>query len=128
MCQTQKTCFGKFSFSKIKYKSNLTLCFLLKVDILSAKNVVIIGDQMQLSSPISAVHPGESGKSLPEFLLKDHDTIRPNKGIFIDKTRRLHPKLCNFTSENFYDGRFKNFDFTEKRKITLHLAQKKKPQ
>jgi len=29
----------------------------------------------------------------------------------------LHPKLCNFTSENFYDGRLKNFPDTEKRKI-----------
>ena len=76
-----------------------------------------IGDQMQLSSPISAVHPGESGKSFPEFLLEDNDTISSDKGIFIDKSRRLHPKLREFISENFYDGRLKNFDDTKKRKI-----------
>ncbi|SVE01940.1 uncharacterized protein METZ01_LOCUS454794, partial [marine metagenome] len=61
----------------------------------------------------------ESGKSLPEYLLEDQDTISSNKGIFIDKSRRLHPKLCKFTSENFYDGRLKNYDFTERRKITF---------
>ena len=84
---------------------------------LSAKNIVIIGDQMQLSSPISAVHPGESGLSAPEYLLENQDTINSDKGIFIDKSRRLHPKLREFISENFYDGRLKNFDDTKKRKI-----------
>lgn len=84
---------------------------------LSAKNVVIIGDQMQLSSPITALHPGESGKSGPEYLLEGQDTITKDKGIFIDKTRRLHPSICEFISDNFYDSRLKNFEFTKKRKI-----------
>ena len=115
---SRPACDEKLDYLFVDEASQLTTADIVAVS-LSAKNVVIIGDQMQLSSPISAVHPGESGKSLPEFLLEDHDTIRPNKGVFIDKTRRLHPKLCNFTSENFYDGRLKNFDFTEKRKITF---------
>ena len=39
------------------------------------------------------------------------------KVFLLDKSRRLHPKLRQFISENFYDERLKNFDFTEKRKI-----------
>ena len=115
---SRSACDEKLDYLFVDEASQLTTADIVAVS-LSAKNIILIGDQMQLSSPISAVHPGESGKSLPEFLLEDHDTIRPNKGVFIDKTRRLHPKLCNFTSENFYDGRLKNFDFTEKRKIAF---------
>jgi len=83
---------------------------------------------MQLSSPISAVHPGESGLSTPEYLLENQDTISPDKGIFIDKSRRLHPKICKFISENFYDGRLKNFDFTEKRKIIFSKKESLLPE
>ena len=64
---------------------------------------------MQLSSPTSALHPGKSGDSVPDYLLENQDTISPDKGVFIDKTRRLHPKICNFISDNFYDSRLINF-------------------
>ena len=117
-CFSRPACEEKLDYIFIDEAGQLTTADIVAIS-LSAQNVVIIGDQMQLSSPISAVHPGESGKSIPEFLLEDQDTISSNKGIFIDKSRRLHPKLCKFTSENFYDGRLKNFPFTEKRKISF---------
>ena len=60
-------------------------------------------------------------------MLENQDTISPDKGVFIDKTRRLHPKICNFISENFYDSRLKNFDFTEKRKINFSKNEKLLP-
>ena len=115
-CFSRPACDQKLDYIFIDEAGQLTTADILAIS-LSAKNVVIIGDQMQLSSPISAVHPGESGKSFPEFLLEDNDTISSDKGIFIDKSRRLHPKLREFISENFYDGRLKNFDDTKKRKI-----------
>ncbi len=115
-CFSRPDCDEKLDYIFVDEAGQLTTADILAIS-LSAKNVVIIGDQMQLSSPISAVHPGESGKSLPEFLLEGKDTISSDKGIFIDKSRRLHPKLRQFVSENFYDERLKNFDFTEKRKI-----------
>jgi predicted RecB family nuclease len=115
-CFSRPACDEKLDYIFIDEAGQLTTADVLAIS-LSAKNVVIIGDQMQLSSPISAVHPGESGKSLPEYLLEGKDTISLDKGIFIDKSRRLHPKLRQFISENFYDERLKNFDFTEKRKI-----------
>lgn len=71
----------------------------------SAKNIVLVGDQMQLGQPIQGVHPGEAGLSILEFLLGDHATIPPDRGIFLDNTRRLHPKVCQFISDAFYDGR-----------------------
>ena len=115
-CFSRPACDEKLDYLFIDEAGQLTTADVLAIS-LSAKNIVIIGDQMQLSSPISAVHPGDSGQSLPEYLLEGNDTISSNKGIFIDKSRRLHPKLRQFVSENFYDERLKNFDFTKKRKI-----------
>ncbi|MDC1054823.1 TM0106 family RecB-like putative nuclease [Candidatus Pelagibacter ubique] len=115
-CFSRPACDEKLDYLFIDEAGQLTTADVLAIS-LSAKNIVIIGDQMQLSSPISAVHPGDSGQSLPEYLLENNDTISSNKGIFINKSRRLHPKLRQFISENFYDERLKNFDFTEKRKI-----------
>ena len=35
----------------------------------STRNIVLVGDQMQLGQPIQGVHPGESGTSTLEYLL-----------------------------------------------------------
>src|SRR5580704_12250767 len=32
-------------------------------------------------------------------------TVPPERGIFLSKTRRMHPNLCRFVSDAFYDGR-----------------------
>ncbi len=71
----------------------------------AARNIILVGDQMQLGQPIQGVHPGEAGQSVLEFLLGDHATIPPDRGIFLDNTRRLHPSICKFISDAFYDGR-----------------------
>jgi RecB family nuclease, putative, TM0106 family len=73
----------------------------------SAKNIILVGDQMQLGQPIQGVHPGEAGQSVLEFLLEDHATIPRDRGIFLDNTRRLHPTICEFISDAFYDGRLR---------------------
>jgi uncharacterized protein len=40
-----------------------------------------------------------------EHLLSGAKTISSDKGLFLERTWRLHPKLCDFTSEVFYEGR-----------------------
>jgi uncharacterized protein len=71
----------------------------------SARNLVLIGDQMQLAQPTQGVHPGDSGFSALEYALGDLATVPAHLGIFLDKTRRMHPAVCRFVSEAFYDGR-----------------------
>ena len=71
----------------------------------SAKNVILVGDQMQLSQPIQSSHPGRSGLSALEHLLDGAATVPPKRGIFLSKTRRMHPDLCRFISDAFYAGR-----------------------
>jgi predicted RecB family nuclease len=71
----------------------------------SARNVILVGDQMQLSQPLKGSHPGQSGRSTLEHLLDGAATVPPERGIFLSKTRRMHPHLCRFISDAFYDGR-----------------------
>ena len=71
-----------------------------------AKNIVLVGDQQQLAMPSRAVHPGKINKSILEFLVED-DTISPDRGVFLNTTRRLHPNINNFTSNSFYDAKIK---------------------
>ena len=71
----------------------------------SARNLVLLGDQMQLSQPIQGVHPGRSGDSALDYLLDGAATIDPRHGIFLATTYRMHPDVCRFISEAVYDGR-----------------------
>ena len=71
----------------------------------SAKNIVLLGDQMQLGQPIQGVHPGRSGESSLEYLLNGMATIPPERGIFLGTTWRIHPDVCRFISDAVYDGR-----------------------
>ena len=71
----------------------------------SAKNIVLLGDQMQLGQPIQGVHPGRSGESSLDYLLDGVSTIPAERGIFLSTTWRMHPDLCRFISDAVYDGR-----------------------
>jgi uncharacterized protein len=71
----------------------------------AARNVVLLGDPQQLAQPSQGAHPPGSGVSALEHVLGDHATMPPHAGLLIDKTWRMHPDLCRFTSETFYDGK-----------------------
>jgi uncharacterized protein len=71
----------------------------------SSKNIVLLGDQMQLGQPIQGIHPGRSGESSLEYLLNGVATIPAERGIFLGTTWRMHPDVCRFISDAVYDGR-----------------------
>lgn len=71
----------------------------------SARNIVLLGDQMQLGQPIQGVHPGESGLSALDFLLEGRATIPPDWGVFLATTWRMHPDVCRFISDAVYESR-----------------------
>ncbi len=83
----------------------------------ATQNIVLVGDQMQLGQPVQGTHPGETGSSVLEFLLGDRATIPPERGIFLEKTWRLCPKICDFTSQAFYEGRLAPHESAEKREL-----------
>src|SRR6266540_1596538 len=85
---------------------------------LAAKNIVLIGDQMQLSQPAQAVHPGHSGWSCLHYLLEGHATVPPDMGVLLPATWRLHPEICRFISDTAYEGRLHPAPNTARRRVT----------
>jgi uncharacterized protein len=79
---------------------------------LCADNIVLVGDQMQLSQPTKGQHPGGSGVSGLDYLMGDWATVPPDRGIFLERTWRMHPRLCQFVSDAFYDGRLESAECT----------------
>jgi superfamily I DNA and/or RNA helicase len=71
----------------------------------AAKSVVLLGDPQQLNQPQQGVHLPGADVSALAHVLNRRATIEPDKGPFLKETWRLHPDICAFTSELFYDGR-----------------------
>jgi uncharacterized protein len=71
----------------------------------SATSIVLLGDPQQLDQPQKGVHPPGADVSALGHLLHGRATIAADQGIFLTETRRLHPDVCAFTSELFYEGR-----------------------
>ena len=74
-----------------------------------ARNVILLGDPQQLAQVSQAVHPPGAGVSVLEHLLGEHTTIGPERGLFIDQTRRMHPDVCRFISKAIYEDRLESF-------------------
>ena len=87
----------------------------------SSKNLVLIGDQMQLSQPIRGTHDGYAKLSSLDYILEDRDTIPPEQGIFLRETRRLNKEICKYISESFYDSRLIPHEVTQSRSVKLGL-------
>jgi uncharacterized protein len=71
----------------------------------AARNLVLIGDPQQLEQPSQAAHPDLVPASALEHLLGGRATIDPRHGLLLDESFRLHPSICAFTSEQFYEER-----------------------
>jgi uncharacterized protein len=71
----------------------------------AAETVVLIGDPQQLDQPTQGSHPDGTDVSALDHILAGHQTIPPDKGLFLEETWRLHPAICAYTSELFYDGK-----------------------
>jgi uncharacterized protein len=71
----------------------------------AAHSVVLLGDPQQLAQVTQGTHPPGVGVSVLEHLLADAPTIPPTRGVFLDRTWRMHPDVCRFVSEAMYEGR-----------------------
>jgi len=82
-----------------------------------ARNIVFIGDPLQLAQVSLGSHPPGVGISVLEHVLGDAHTIARDRGIFLDVTHRLHPAICAFVSETIYDGRLTPAPATARQRI-----------
>ena len=78
----------------------------------NADNVILLGDPLQLAHVSVGTHPDGAGASVLEHLLADQGvedgvraTVPPDRGVFLDRTFRMHPALCDFISAMVYGGR-----------------------
>jgi uncharacterized protein len=76
----------------------------------AARTVVLVGDPQQLDQPVQGTHPDGCAVSSLHHILGDQQTIGPEQGLFLNETWRLHPDICAFTSELFYDGKLRSKD------------------
>jgi uncharacterized protein len=86
----------------------------------AAKSIVLLGDPQQLEQPLKGSHPEGAEVSALEHILAGAKTITPDKGLFLERTWRLHPSLCAFTSEVFYENRLCSRDGLERQRIEGH--------
>lgn len=82
-----------------------------------AKSLVLLGDPQQLEQPQQASHPPGADRSALEHILGAHKTIPPEAGLFLQQTRRLHPAICAFTAEAFYESRLGSFAGLERQAV-----------
>ena len=91
----------------------------------AARSIILLGDPQQLDQPTRGAHPPGAARSAlghlladPAGLEPDRATIAPHEGLFLDRTWRLHPDICAFTSTAFYEGRLEPVEGLERQLVT----------
>jgi uncharacterized protein len=71
-------------------------------------SLVLLGDPLQLDQPMQGSHPPGADRSALGHVLGGEATMPADRGLFLETTWRLHPELCAFTSEAFYEARLES--------------------
>ena len=71
----------------------------------AGRSLVLLGDPQQLDQPLQGSHPPGAEKSALGHVLGADAVIGADVGLFLENTWRLHPEICAFTSEVFYEDR-----------------------
>jgi uncharacterized protein len=71
----------------------------------AARSLVLLGDPRQLEQPLQGSHPPGAERSSLGHVLGDAAVMPASSGLFLTDTWRLHPDVCAYTSEVFYEGR-----------------------
>jgi uncharacterized protein len=93
-----------FDYLFVDEAGQVSLASLIVIGV-CAKNIILLGDHMQLGQPLQGTHPNESGKSALEYLLGGLATIPPERGVFLGVTWRMHPDVCRFISDAVYESK-----------------------
>jgi predicted RecB family nuclease len=86
----------------------------------AAKRLVLLGDPQQLERPLKGSHPGGAEKSALEHLLNGQKTISEDLGFLLPLSWRLHPEICKFTSEIFYENKLSSHPIARSRVLEGH--------
>lgn len=84
----------------------------------AARNIVLVGDPRQLPQVIQGAHPEPANLSCLDWMLGDHATVPAERGIFLPVSRRMHPEVCRFISDQVYEGRLTSHPDTARQAVT----------
>lgn len=82
-----------------------------------AENVVLVGDPRQLPQVQKGAHPKPADLSCLDWMQGGDAAIRPDRGIFLPVTRRMHPDVCRFISDQVYEGRLESHADTARQRV-----------
>lgn len=83
----------------------------------AASSLVLLGDPKQLEQPLRGSHPDGAAVSALQHVLGDAETMPADRGVFLADTYRMHPAVCAFTSELFYQSRLRPVTGLERQAI-----------
>ncbi len=84
----------------------------------AARNIVLVGDPRQLPQVIQGAHPEPANLSCLDWMLGEHATVPPDRGVFLPISRRMHPDVCRFISDQVYEGRLASHPETARQCVT----------
>jgi predicted RecB family nuclease len=74
----------------------------------ASNGLVLLGDPQQLDQPQKGIHPPGTATSALGHMLGDAATLPAGQGLFLEETWRMHPDVCAYISEVFYEGRLRS--------------------
>ena len=89
---------GQVSLSNLLYMSRV------------ARNILLVGDQQQLSQPNRAAHPDDSGLSCLDYAMANEPVVPKDRGVFLATSWRMPPSLTQVVSDLFYAGELQAAD------------------
>jgi uncharacterized protein len=85
----------------------------------AANNLILLGDPNQLRQPSHGIHPEGVDRSVLDHVIQGHSTMPTAYGLFLETTYRLHPSVCAFVSEAFYDGKLEPDDSARRQNLAV---------
>ncbi|MEV5833742.1 AAA domain-containing protein [Nocardia sp. NPDC052112] len=72
----------------------------------SARNLLLLGDPAP--SAARSAHPEPVDESVLGWLTEGRHTLPADRGYFLDRTWRMHPRVCDPISRLYYDNRLRS--------------------
>ncbi|MFI6366451.1 AAA domain-containing protein [Nocardia sp. NPDC050630] len=73
---------------------------------MSARNLLLLGDPAP--SAARSAHPEPVDESVLGWLTEGRHTLPADRGYFLDRTWRMHPRVCDPISRLYYDNRLRS--------------------
>lgn len=83
----------------------------------ATRGVVLLGDPQQLPQVVQGTHPHGAGRSSLQHLIGEQDTMSADRGIFLDRTYRMHPEITRFVSDLSYASRLESVDGLDRQRV-----------